>query len=359
MSLYDTLSQIAERVKIQQAKMTSEEATKQVSIRPFINALGFNTHNLDEVYPEFQADAKTGGKEKVDFAILRDGRPIILVEAKAAFVELGDDHWKQLYNYFNSKREVLVGILTNGIKYLFYSDLDTPNIMDKKPFLVLDMLDLERRSVEVLEGFTKRRFDPLASIRFLQLRERVERELSVPSDWLVKHFIWGIHAGVKTKKVVNSYRPLLKQAIDVYVEREVEARLAQRESNANDPPKPVKEVPSEKTRPRAEFIPAFGYYNGHRFEAELKLESVRKGIFLGSKSIRYKGNLMKASHAMWVAIRDVFPEFDSDIWNSRKMNSWTFWHVTDPLDGSERILRHIAGMKHLRDNDLYERILNS
>ena len=342
MSLYDALSQIAEQVKEQRQWMTNEEATKQVSIRPFIHALGYNTYDLGEVQPEFVADPRQRGNERVDFVIKMNGKSIILVEAKSADTKLTENHWRQLHNYFAAV-EVKFGILTDGIEYLFYADFDKQNVMDKQPFLTVDLLNLDKRKVEVLEGFTKTRFDPMKSIRYLKLRERVEQELNQPSDWLVKHFIWDIHDGHKWKSVIEAYRPLLKRAIDEYV---IEQRSVQ---PVIDPPPP--------TSP--DFIPVFGYYNGRRFEAELRLESVRRGIYLGSKSIRYKGVLMKSSHAMWVAIRDVFPEFNSDIWNSQKMNSWTFWRIIDPLDGSERHLRLIAGFKRLRDDQLYDRIVNS
>ena len=358
MGLYDELTRIAQQVESQLSVMQSvEAATINASVMPLVRALGYSTHDLNEVFPEYAVLDNTAA---VDLAILRNSKPIIFIEAKRAREKLGHKHWKQLLQYFNNS-DVSFGILTNGLEYRFYADFDKPNVMDTQPFLTVDLLNLDERTVKVLDGFTKTRFDPIKSVRYLKLREKVGRELEQPSDWLVKHFIWDIHTGPRWQSVIEEYRPLLKRAIQEYLEDAFTQNSDQPDGSVNVPPKPVidkRNGPQRPTHTDPDFIPIFGYYNEHRFEAELRLESVRKGIFIGSKSIRYKGDLMKASHAMWNAIRDVFPEFDSDTWNSQNLNSWEFWHVVDPLDGSERILRLIAGWKGNRDHDLYDRIVS-
>ena len=158
MGLADELKKISEQVKSQRPLIKTEEATKQVSIRPFIEALGYNTLNLAEVEPEYSADAKASGGERVDYAIKREGKPIILIEVKSANMALSDNNWKQLYNYYGAT-DVRFGILTNGLEYRFFTDLKKRNIMDKQPFLTIDMLNLDERMVNEIEGFTKPNFD--------------------------------------------------------------------------------------------------------------------------------------------------------------------------------------------------------
>ena len=94
--------------------------------------------------PEYKVDSvgiKSG--EKVDYAILRGGKPIILIECKPCNDRLNDNHHKtQLYRYF-SVTEARLAVLTNGIVYRLFSDLEKTNQMDSGPFLELNLLDIE------------------------------------------------------------------------------------------------------------------------------------------------------------------------------------------------------------------------
>ena len=158
MSLEDDLQAISARIPDQIDHLQTEEATKTALVMPFINALGYNVFDPTEVVPEFTADIGTKRGEKVDYAIIKDGKPIILFECKAASVELDDSHASQLFRYFVNT-PAHFGILTNGIIYRFHSDLDAPNVMDQKPFMELNMLDLDDGAVKELERFTKSAFD--------------------------------------------------------------------------------------------------------------------------------------------------------------------------------------------------------
>jgi hypothetical protein len=60
--------------------LQTEEATKNALIMPFIQALGYDVFNPAEVVPEFTADVGTKKGEKVDYAVMRGGKPIILFE---------------------------------------------------------------------------------------------------------------------------------------------------------------------------------------------------------------------------------------------------------------------------------------
>ena len=112
----------------------NETATIHVSVLPFIRALGYNTEDLSEVYPEYAIP----NMDAVDYAVLRDGEPIMLLEAKKAAVNLSAKHWKQLFQYFNAVK-ARIGILTNGIEFRFYTDSVKQNIMDEELFLTIDI----------------------------------------------------------------------------------------------------------------------------------------------------------------------------------------------------------------------------
>jgi hypothetical protein len=88
---------------------------------------------------------------------MKDEKPVMLFECKSANTDLEKEHVSQLYRYF-SVTEVKVEVLTNGIIYKLYSDLEGLNKMDTKPFLELDMLNITEPIVEELKRFRKESF---------------------------------------------------------------------------------------------------------------------------------------------------------------------------------------------------------
>jgi hypothetical protein len=73
---------------------------------------------------------------------VRDGEVRILIESKASLGQLKIEHASQLFRYF-AVTNARIAALTNGVVWQFYTDLDAPNRMDAKPFLVLDLLDID------------------------------------------------------------------------------------------------------------------------------------------------------------------------------------------------------------------------
>ncbi len=138
MDLIDRLRELSTRMTKIVDHLQTEEATKHALVMPFISALGYNVFDPTEVIPEFTADVGTKKGEKVDYVIMREGKPVILIEAKTATCNLDTAHCSQLYRYF-SVTDARFGVLTNGIHYRFFSDLESPNKMDARPFLEVDM----------------------------------------------------------------------------------------------------------------------------------------------------------------------------------------------------------------------------
>jgi hypothetical protein len=158
MDFIDQLRALSTRIEATKSLVQTEEATKNAMVMPFIDALGYNVFNPLEVTPELIADVGTKKGEKVDYAILMDGKPIILFECKKSGGDLSINHASQLFRYFHVT-EARFGVLTNGITYRFFTDLEKPNKMDEKPFLEFNILDFKDQDVEELKKFTKSAFD--------------------------------------------------------------------------------------------------------------------------------------------------------------------------------------------------------
>lgn len=131
---------LSDRIKNLKERIATEETTKQSFILPFFSNLGYDVFNPLEFIPEFTGDVGIKKHEKVDYAILQDNVPFILIEAKPYSDNL-EKHDSQLFRYFGTTKSKFA-ILTNGVIYKFYTDLEQPNIMDLKPFFMLDMLSL-------------------------------------------------------------------------------------------------------------------------------------------------------------------------------------------------------------------------
>lgn len=159
LSLED-LQIISRRAEEQREWLRTEESIKTALALPFIDALGYDRDNPSEVAAEFAEDdaPATTKSEKVDYAILRGGKPIILVECKALGNPLGASEITQLAKYYNSS-DATVGILTNGVVYKFFSDLAKTNIMDQAPFWEMDIRSADEGVVVRLRQFAKDKFD--------------------------------------------------------------------------------------------------------------------------------------------------------------------------------------------------------
>lgn len=183
MDLIDNLRVLATRISNTKDLIQTEEATKNSMIMPLIQLLGYNVFDPLEVTPELVADVGTKKGEKVDYAVLKDGQPIILFECKKAGEALNIKHASQLFRYFHVTSSRF-GVLTNGLKYQFFTDLEQPNKMDEKPFFEFNILDFKERDVEELKKFAKTSFDLdliLNTANDLKYTRLIQNRLS---DWI-------------------------------------------------------------------------------------------------------------------------------------------------------------------------------
>ena len=230
--LVDRLREMSNRIRQRVDNVKSEEATKTALVMPFINhVLGYNVFDPSEVVPEFVADVGTKKGEKVDYAIFSDGEPIMLFECKNYGVDLGREPASQLYRYF-SVASARFGVLTDGVIYRFYSDIDEQNKMDTSPFLEINMLDVDAVDVHELKRFTKTSFDLdqiLSTAKDLKYTRDVLRLLAAewdkPSEALVRHFASQVYNGVKTKAVIEQFTRATKKAFHQFVAKRIGDRL--------------------------------------------------------------------------------------------------------------------------------------
>ncbi|MHC4403207.1 MAG: type I restriction endonuclease [Planctomycetota bacterium] len=244
MDLIDRLKELSARKSKQIEHLRTEEATKNALVLPFIDALGYNIFDPTELVPEFVADVGTKKGEKVDYAILRDGKPIILLECKTAQADLDKEHASQLYRYF-SVTEARFGVLTNGIIYKFFSDLEEPNKMDSRPFLEFDLLNVTEKVVQELKKFAKDSFDLeniLSTASELKYTKGIKRNLAEewasPSEQLVRLLTGRVYSGMKTQAVVDQFTLIVKRALHEFVSDRVNERLKsalETETTATEP----------------------------------------------------------------------------------------------------------------------------
>lgn len=231
MDLIDKIKEIANRYDKQAANIQTEEATKNALIMPFIAALGYDIFNPSEVIPEFTADVGIKKGEKVDYAIKKDDQIIMLFECKHCGANLQNEHASQLYRYFHTSA-ARFGVLTNGLIYQFYSDIEEPNKMDEKPFFEIDIRDIGDNHIEELKKFAKGNFslnDILTTASSLKYKSELikclEREAEAPSDALVKFFVSQIYTGRATQPIIELFSKLVKEGLNEFINNRINLRL--------------------------------------------------------------------------------------------------------------------------------------
>ncbi|MHA7812358.1 MAG: type I restriction endonuclease [Phycisphaerales bacterium] len=258
--MFERLSSLAERLDQVRSDELTEEATKTAMVLPFIRELGYDIFNPGEVIPEFTADVGIKKGEKVDYAILKDGTPIILFECKPCGARL-ESYSSQLYRYF-SVTNARIAILTDGVRYQFFSDLIEPNKLDSKPFLTINLDRLTQEHAERVTPFTKDKFDltsVIADAELLyaksQIREHFARELNDPSPELIRHFADPVHAGPMRQNVIDRYKTIVRSALNEHISSAVDSRLrsALLQNSQNDSVQASEQTPQESsTKPLGE-----------------------------------------------------------------------------------------------------------
>ena len=231
MEFNEAIKQFSERVSTMKDSISTEEATKMSLIVPLFQILGYDVFNPTEFCPEYTADVGIKKGEKVDYAILENGNPSILIECKSCSEQL-DKHSSQLFRYFGTT-PAKFGILTNGIIYRFYTDLEESNKMDLIPFLEIDMANLKDSSINELKKFCKGNFDKekifstAEELKYSNLIKGVlAKEFEVPSEDFVRFILTPIYDGQKNQRVIEKFTPLVKRAFSSFVNEIVNNKIS-------------------------------------------------------------------------------------------------------------------------------------
>lgn len=230
MDFKDQITQLAQRVEKMLPQIQTEEATKNALVMPFIQILGFDVFNPFEVNPEFIADIGIKKGEKVDYAIMKDGEPIIIIECKHHLEKL-DPHNSQLFRYFHVC-PAKFGLLTNGLVYRFYTDLNDPNKMDDKPFFEFNITEIKDAQLVELKKFHKSYFDienisnTASDLKYTgELKTLITSELKNPSTVFVKHFAGQVYPGKLTEKILTQFTELVKRSSNQVLNDAITDRL--------------------------------------------------------------------------------------------------------------------------------------
>lgn len=230
MDFIDQVKQFSKRVESLKDAVATEEATKTSLIMPFFAMLGYDVFNPQEFVPEYTADVGIKKGEKVDYAIIMNDAPVILVECKAASENL-EKHDSQLFRYFGTTTAKFA-ILTNGIIYRFYTDLEDANRMDETPFLEINMLDIKDNQVPELKKFGKAVFDidaifdTASRLKYAnQFRDILNAQLESPSDDFVRLFLQDVYSAPKTQSVIEKFRPIVKKSLNDFISERLNEKL--------------------------------------------------------------------------------------------------------------------------------------
>ena len=224
------LEQLYSRVESLKEQINTEEATKNAFIMPFLQILGYDVFNPTEVIPEFVADIGTKKGEKVDYVIKKDDQVVIIIECK---------HWKENINAHNSQlhryyhvTDARFGIITNGIVYDFFTDLEKPNIMDNNPFLTVNLANLKDSTIKELVKFTKATFsidnilESAEALKYVRaFKNEFEKEIQEPSDDFIKLLARRFFDKQITSGRLEVFREYLKRAMTSYFNDTINNRL--------------------------------------------------------------------------------------------------------------------------------------
>ncbi|GAA1152135.1 type I restriction endonuclease [Nesterenkonia lutea] len=226
------LSIIARKLQQSRALIETEEATKTTLIMPFIQSvLGFDVFDVHEVIPEFVADVGLKKGEKVDFAIIKDEEIAILIECKKLNEPLTLENASQLYRYFHVTT-ARIAVLTNGVEYRFYTDLDEPNKMDQRPFLELNLDDIDTANLAELDKLSKPNFDldsvlnAAEELKYVSAARRFFANEAKTLSWDLASLVLGqIYSGRLTQRVREDLTPLVEKGFAHFLNDQANNRL--------------------------------------------------------------------------------------------------------------------------------------
>ncbi|HEV7589411.1 MAG TPA: type I restriction endonuclease [Longimicrobium sp.] len=215
----------------------SEAATQQYLVLPFLQLLGYNPLDPDEVIPEAHAWFSDKFKNRVDYSVSVNGNPAIAIECKKVGT-LSEANRGELKGYFNAVPSVKLGILTDGLQFQLYTDTGLENLMDDQPFAVVDLSEVAREQVDptafdALSKLRKGTFDPAfvgadarRRIYTAQYAEALDKALSRPDERFVRTMMdLASIEGRRTNRMVEEHAPIVRDAAEALLDRKILERV--------------------------------------------------------------------------------------------------------------------------------------
>ncbi|MTJ53255.1 restriction endonuclease [Anabaena sp. UHCC 0253] len=304
MSFDEKIAVLIQRIPKLIDHLKTEEATKNALIMPFISALGYDIFNPQEVVPEYIADIGTKKGEKVDYAIMRDGEIIILIECKKVGIDLNQTEMSQLFRYFTVTK-ARIAILTNGIQYNFFSDLEEANKMDTRPFLELNLLDPRQEALEEVKKLAKEDFnlEEILSIandlKYTSvIRKILTTQFEIPDDEFVRFFfIRSNPSGSRfTATIKDQFTSIVTKAFHQFISEKVSDRLrialGVEDDNRVIKPEPNKIVEEAKEEGKEGIITTEEELEGYRIVRAIVSKVVEPERVLHRDTKSYMGILL-------------------------------------------------------------------
>jgi predicted type IV restriction endonuclease len=224
---------LAARLENNKEHALTEEATKHSMVLPFLQVLGYDVFNPIEVISEYPADFHGLKKDaRIDYVLAINKEPKILIEVKSANSLLPETS-SQLLKYFHAMRikfpvSVRFAILTNGIQYNFFSDIDQQNIMDAIPFSIINInAHIRGSEIKQLMKFQKNNFNAdeiyvtAIDLKYAGVLKRYfKNQFNEPEEEFIKFLIKEAMKPFKimaTKHSVKKFSQIVKNAYKQYI----------------------------------------------------------------------------------------------------------------------------------------------
>ena len=256
--LEEKLEAFATRAKRIAPACDNEEQTKVSLINPYLELLGYDVRDPMVCRLEYRADIGQG-HEKVDYAILRDGSPSILIEAKAATADFSAARTAppQLQRYFMAEN-VEFAALTNGVVWQWYRGAQEGRLRET-PFLVHDVRSPVAAELKWLQSVSGPTFDAkkardhaeeasIASAILGWLEETRHR----PSDDLVRTIMKEKGLGHAFAPRVERVRQAFIATFEAFVDRETDRVLDAARDQQREEPRPASEPQKDAANDRRE-----------------------------------------------------------------------------------------------------------
>lgn len=274
-----------------------EEATKTSFVLPMISSLGYDIFNPLEVVPEFIADIGRKKGEKVDYAIMINNKPLILIEVKQCGTKL-DRHISQLERYF-TVTDSKFAILTDGVEYRFYSDLHETNRMDRLPFLTIDIKNMKESDFLEFEKFKKNTIDIDKILSMAEVNKSLNaikllfrEEIEEPSNDMARFFASKVCDKVLRQNVVDEYKILTKKALREVIDEIIDERL--------DDIKDSKSKESQEIASKTQVVTTQEEIEGFEIVKAILAETIASKNVTHKDTINYFGVLLNDNSRKWV-----------------------------------------------------------